>query len=122
MTRACDSQGGMVPAPDLREVAETRWDVDRDPVVAWSADATTWWLADPRDPTHRVGLLVLEAAAGEREPDDPAAIAMALAETVAACDFPPTDDHASRPRVLAALRAAGLGRLTARATTPGASS
>ena len=39
-------------------------------------------------------------------PDDPRAVAEALATTLAACDFPPVDDHASQPRVRAALRTA----------------
>lgn len=97
------------PAPGLREVAETRWDVDRDPVVAWSDDGRVFWLADPEEPTHRVELF--RAASSTEEPS---VVAAALAETVAACDFPPTDDRASQPRVRAALRAAGLGRLADR--------
>lgn len=93
---------GDLPAPALREVAAIRWDVDGVPRVRWD-DGTAYELVHPDDPDQAV-LLVRFAA----PPDDPAAVAAALAETLAACDFPPTDDHAAPGRVRAALRVARI--------------
>lgn len=97
---------GHVPAPGLREVAQVRWDVDRDPVVCWSQDHCTFWLGDPGEDADTVVLATFAAGV-----DEPHVVATALADTLASCDFPPTDDHASVPRVTAALRVADLGHL-----------
>lgn len=93
----------MRDAPGLREVAQIWWDVDRDPAVVWD-DAGTWFaLVDPDDPTHRLDLVRFAAPVA-----DPAAVAAVLAEGLAACDFPPTGERASPPRVAATLRVAGV--------------
>lgn len=93
-----------VPAPELREVATTWWDVDVDPVVRWSRDGTRHELVDPTDPTRRLLLRVTDDASV-----DPRVVAEVLAEGLAACDFPPTGEEASPTRVAATLRVAGLG-------------
>lgn len=93
----------MRTAPGLREVAETWWDVDRDPAVAYDDDRRRFMLIDPEDPGHE-----LELARFATPVDDPDAVAAALAEGLAACDFPPTEDRASVPRVTATLRVAGI--------------
>lgn len=93
----------MRAAPGLREVAETWWDVDRDPAVAWDDDGRRFTLVDPGDPVHE-----LELARFGTPVADPDAVAAALAEGLAACDFPPTEDRASVPRVAATLRVAGI--------------
>jgi hypothetical protein len=92
------------PAPGLREVAEVWWDVDRDPVLVWSKDGGTLWLADPSDPDQR--LLIGRFAAA---PADPERVAAALADGLAACDFPPTGEAADPDHVQRALDAAGVG-------------
>ena len=92
----------MRPAPGLREVAETWWDVDRDPVVVWTDDARGFVLVDPAEPTNRLPLVRFD-----RGVEDPEALAADLADGLAACDFPPTEDGASPARVAATLRAAG---------------
>ena len=106
-----------VPAPALLEVAQVRWDIDREPVVTWDHAARRFWLADPAG-DDRVRLATFPTGVA-----DPPAVATALAETMASCDFPPTDDHASVPRVAAALAVAGHPDLAATvqapATTPG---
>ena len=90
-----------VPAPELREVAQTWWDVDVDPLVTWDAVGLHFTLVDPTDASRRLRLLELA------EPvEDPRGLAVVLAEGLAACDFPPTDDAASPGRVRATLRAA----------------
>ena len=92
-----------VPAPELNEVAETWWDVDHDPVVAWDGDGTTFVLMDPADRDNALALIEVE------EPlDDPEDLALVLAEGLASCDFPPTEERAAPGRVLAALRSAGV--------------
>lgn len=96
--------GASVPAPELLEVAQTWWDVDRVPVVAWSADGTVYDLVDPGDPDRRLRLLRL--ASTPHEP--PRRVAEVLAEGLAACDFPPTGEEASPNRVAATLKAARL--------------
>ncbi len=95
-----------VPAPDLAEVAAIRWDVDGIPDVTWNADGTAYDLVHPTEPGSSLALLRLRTV-----PEDPAAVARALATTLAACDFPPTVDHAAPGRVAAALRAARLDHL-----------
>lgn len=92
-----------VPAPELREVAATRWDIDDLPVIGWDPDHRHFFLTAS---SHRVDDVTLVRFASPT--DHPRALALALAETVAACDFPATDDHASQPRMQAALRAARI--------------
>lgn len=94
----------MVPAPDLREVAETWWDVDRDPAVVWDEGATTFALVDPRgDPADRLELARFDAPVA-----DPARVATALASGLAACDFPPTGHGLAPGRAALTLRIAGV--------------
>lgn len=91
-----------VPAPELLEVSTIWWDVERVPFVIWDEAGCSFDLVDPQEPdTNRLRLLRLERAA-----TDPALIARTLAEGLAACDFPPTDEAASPNRVAATLRAA----------------
>ena len=90
-----------VPAPELLEVAQTWWDVEEAPVVAWSEDGRVFDLVDVTDAGRRLSLLRLDTP-----PQDQAAVAGVLAEGLAACDFPPTDDRAAPGRVRATLRAA----------------
>jgi hypothetical protein len=94
----------LVPSPGLREVAQVWWDVERDPAVTWTPDDTTFVLVDPLapdDPDRRLLLAVLAAPAA-----DPHGLAVALAEGLASCDFPPTGDGAAVGRVRATLVAA----------------
>lgn len=92
-----------VPAPGLAEVAEIWWDREVIPVVTWEDGARRFVLVNPHDKVD-TSLLLLELA----EPaDDPEAVARVLADGLASCDFPPTEDRASPPRVAAALRVAG---------------
>lgn len=91
-----------VPAPGLEEVARIWWDVDVTPVVRWRDDGATYVLVDP-DVSDRELLL----ASFDHPVADPAGLADVLAEGLAACDFPPTEDRASVPRVAATLAAAG---------------
>lgn len=93
----------MRDAPGLREVAQIWWDVDRDPAVSWDEEGTTFVLLDPDHPTHRLDLVTFAAPVA-----DPAAIAAALADGLASCDFPPTGERASPTRVAATLRVAGV--------------
>lgn len=95
-----DAADGAVPAPGLREVATIWWDVERDPEVVWT-DGASFELVDPGGG----GRLVL--ARFDPPVVDPRAVAVVLAEGLAACDFPPTGDGASPVNVAAALRAAG---------------
>lgn len=90
-----------VPAPELREVAQTWWDVDVVPVVVWDATGRAFTLVDPSDPARRLALLEVEEPA-----PDARELATVLAEGLAACDFPPTGERASPSRVLATLRTA----------------
>lgn len=92
-----------VPAPELREVAQTWWDVDVDPIVTWDASGQQFTLVDPTDATRRLGLLELAEPA-----EDPQGLSVVLAEGLAACDFPPTGTRAAPGRVRATLRAANL--------------
>ena len=105
-----------VAAPELLEVAQTRWDIDRDPVVTWDREGRRFWLADPAGDDH-VRLATFPTGVA-----DPRAVAVALAETMASCDFPPTDAHASVPRVAAALAVAGHRDLAATVRAPGTDS
>lgn len=93
-----------VAAPELLEVAQTWWDVDRVPAVTWSADGTVYDLVDPANSDRRLRLLRL--ASPPHEP--PRRVAEVLAEGLAACDFPPTGEEASANRVAATLKAARL--------------
>ena len=91
-----------VPAPQLRETADIWWDTGVDPLVEWDAEGRTFRLVDGAGG----GSLTLWVAP---EPvDDPRVVALALADGLAACDFPPTGDGAAASHVEAALRAAGL--------------
>jgi hypothetical protein len=99
---ACEGAGAH-PAPGLREVASIWWDVDRDPEVTWDASGRRFDLVDPRDRTARLRLAVLAAPA-----TDPARVAAALAEGLAACDFPPTEDGVPPATATRALRAQGV--------------
>ena len=94
-------QDRCLPAPELREVAQTWWDVDAVPVVSWDAGACRFVLVDSTDPRNHLRLLTLAEPA-----DDPRRLATVLAEGLAACDFPPTGDGAAPGRVRATLRAA----------------
>lgn len=99
----------VVAAPGLREVAQIWWDLDVDPVVAWDAAGTTFDLLPPEEDrangpdAERLRLLALPEPVAE-----PATVAAALAEGLAACDFPPTEQRAAPGRVRATLRAAGV--------------
>lgn len=90
-------------APGLRETAEIWWDSETTPAVAWDPAGVRFTLVDGADEANT---LLLWAA-----PDDrlaPRVVAEALAEGLAACDFPPTGGGVSRHRAEATLRAAGL--------------
>ncbi len=93
--------GEWVPAPELLEVAQTWWDVERVPVVTWDEAGRSFWLVDPQDDANRLALVEL----AEPSPD-PAGLAACLAEGLAACDFPPTEERAAPGRVAATLRVA----------------
>lgn len=92
-----------VAAPGLREAADIWFDTGRDPVVTWDATARRFELVDPDEPGQALLLLAVE-----RPVSDPGEVARVLAEGLAACDFPPTEDRASPHNVDRALRAAGL--------------
>ena len=92
-----------MPAPGLTETAEIWWDSAATPSVAWDEAGRCFWLVDGDDDTRRLLLW----RAGEST-DDPRAVAAALAEGLAACDFPPTGDGAAPGRAEATLRAFGL--------------
>lgn len=92
-----------VPAPHLRETADIWFDTASDPVIVWDEPGHLYELVDPGDLTQR---LTLFAAPGGSA--TPALVARALAEGLAACDFPPTGDGASATHVDKALRAAGI--------------
>lgn len=91
-----------VPAPGLAEVAGIWWDVQVTPVVRWRDGGATYVLADPAVADRELLLARLPGPV-----DDPAELARVLADGLAACDFPPTEDRASVPRVAATLAAAG---------------
>jgi hypothetical protein len=98
-------------APGLSETARIWFDSELVPEVHWNAAGTHFELvggtssshpADTRPPA-RITLLRVDTPVTE-----PRRVAHVLAEGLAACDFPPTADGASRRLVDAALRAAGL--------------
>jgi hypothetical protein len=93
----------VIRAPGLREVAEVRWDVERDPAVVWDDTGRHFELVDPADPAARLDLATFAAPVA-----DPARVAAALAEGLASCDFPPTGDTVAPGRAALALRAAGV--------------
>jgi hypothetical protein len=93
----------MIPAPELVEVAQIWWDVDRVPVVVWGDDAREFHLIDPDEPASRLLL-----ARFERGVPDPLEVAGALAEGLAACDFPPNGDGVVPERASRTLQAAGI--------------
>lgn len=99
----------VVAAPGLREVARIWWDLDVDPIVSWDPAGTTFDLLPPEEgrangsDSERLRLVALPEPVA-----DPAAVAAALAEGLAACDFPPTGQRAAPGRVRATLRAAGV--------------
>lgn len=95
--------GRWVPAPGLTEVAEIWFDSEREPVITWSAEGTSFSLADPHDPSAMLPL----AHVADRV-DDPAELAKVLAEGLAACDFPPTLGAAHPDHVRKALLAARI--------------
>lgn len=89
-------------APALDEVARAWWDRDVIPVIAWNARGDRYELCDPEG-ADRIPLVRLT------EPStNPRRLAAALAEGLAACDFPPTQSGPSASRVQLTLRAAGL--------------
>jgi hypothetical protein len=92
-----------IAAPELRETAEIWWDAEVDPLVVWDARGAEFRLVDGADPAN--SLLLLRA---DGPVDDAGAVGRALAEGLAACDFPPTGEGASPNRVAATLRVAGL--------------
>jgi hypothetical protein len=92
-----------VPAPGLRETADIWFDTGRDPVVAWDAARHRFDLVDPVDGGERLRLYVADAPVA-----DPRRLARALAEGLAACDFPPTGDGADPDHVAKALRVVGI--------------
>lgn len=92
-----------MPAPELRETADIWFDAGRDPVVEWDDGGRRFDLVDPAQPGNRLTLFRAPQGAA-----DPARVARALAEGMAACDFPPTGDGASAEHVAKALRAAGI--------------
>lgn len=92
-----------VPAPNLRETADIWFDTGRDPVVEWDDAGRRFDLVDPEEPGNRLRLFLAADPVAE-----PERLARALAEGLAACDFPPTGDGASPEHVARALRAAGI--------------
>ena len=93
----------MVPAPELLEVAQIWWDVEREPVVIWDADGRRFHLADPEDPTARLLLAEFEGPV-----EDPERVARVFADGLAACDFPPLGGGVGAARARVTLRAAGI--------------
>lgn len=94
---------GRLAAPGLRETADIWFDTGRDPVIAWDAAGRRFVLQDPLEPGH-----VLELVTYPEGVADPVRLARALAEGLAACDFPPTGGGAQASHVASALRVAGL--------------
>ena len=92
-----------LPAPGLRETADIWFDTGRDPVVVWDRAGRRFTLQDPLDPGHTLQLVSYPSGVA-----DPARLAKALADGLAACDFPPTADGAAASHVASALRVAGL--------------
>lgn len=97
------------PAPELLEVAETWWDVDRVPAVTWDREGRRFDLVDPSDPSRRLRLVAFA------EPvEDPAAVAAVIAGAFAACDFPPNGDGVPPARAELTVRAHGIRAAVAR--------
>lgn len=92
---------GVVPAPELREVAQIWWDVDVAPEVRWRDGGRVFVLTAEAVPDE------LLLARFDPPPTDPAGVAAVFAGGLAACDFPPTGERAAPGRVVATLRAAG---------------
>jgi hypothetical protein len=92
-----------IPAPALRETADIWFDTGRDPVIVWDAEGRRFRLQDPRDATCSLHLVTYPIGVSA-----PAELAAALAEGLAACDFPPTGDGAAAGHVASALRAYGI--------------
>ncbi len=99
-----DGQPRRIPAPQLRETADIWWDSGTDPVIVWDASGARFWLVDGIDDRCRLRLLVRSTA----DTVDALVIARTLAEGLAACDFPPTQDGVAHERAMATLRVAGL--------------
>jgi hypothetical protein len=97
------------PAPELLEVAETWWDVDRVPAVTWDTEGRCFDLVDPGAPARRLRLVAFAEPA-----DDPAGVAAVLAGAFAACDFPPNGDGVSPARAELTVRAHGIRAAVAR--------
>lgn len=95
-----------LPAPQLRETADIWWDSGFDPVITWDASGRRYRLRDGAPAPAEPALTLLVVDRGPT-PRDPVAIATALAEGLAACDFPPTDTTVPPQRARATLRAAG---------------
>jgi hypothetical protein len=98
----------MIPAPELVEVAQIWWDVERVPAVVWDDAACEFHLVDPDDPRSRLLLARFATAV-----PDPHEVAAALAEGLAACDFPPDGAGVVPERARVTLRAAGVRGLPA---------
>jgi hypothetical protein len=92
-----------VPAPLLRETADIWFDTGRDPVITWDGEGRRFELVDPVADGERLSLYVAPGPV-----TDPRRLALALADGLAACDFPPTGDGASPNHVAKALRVAGI--------------
>jgi hypothetical protein len=103
----------MVPAPDLVEVARIWWDVERVPIVIWDRTGRDFHLVDPDDPSSR--LLLARFGEGVADPQE---VAEALAEGLAACDFPPNGDGVVPERARRTLHAAGIRALPADRPSP----
>jgi len=93
----------MIAAPQLLEVAQIWWDVERVPYVVWDDAACIFELVDPADMQLRLRLARFSGPV-----TDPAQIAVALAQGLAACDFPPNGDGVESERARVTLRAAGI--------------
>lgn len=94
-----------LPAPKLRETADIWWDSSTDPNIVWDPDGRTFWLVDGAGADEpRLNLFVFDG----HDVPDPAVVAGALHEGLAACDFPPTEPGVPAHRARATLRAAGV--------------
>jgi hypothetical protein len=71
--------------------------------VAWDVTGRRFELVDPVPGGERLPLYLAPTT-----PDDPERVACALAEGLAACDFPPTGDGADPGHVAKALRVVGI--------------
>lgn len=98
----------MIPAPELLEVAQIWWDVERVPVIVWDDAGCSFHLVDPDHPRSRLRLARFAAPVA-----DPERVAIALADGLAACDFPPNGEGVGPERARVTLRAAGVRDLPA---------